>query len=123
MADWPTVEELLLQLGVTQALEELPEPKQLTINRGLAAAIEQVQIDTVGLPAEAVPPDIPPGDPVVPTSSQAAAALLLAVRVTKAPDAPFGVAAVFDAGGIYKAVNDPDYRRLLKGSRSRFGVA
>lgn len=118
MAEWPTTDELLAQLGITVALEELPEPKQTTITRALAAAQEQVRIDTTGLePAE--------GETELPavTDSQAAAALLLAVRVTKAPDAPFGVAAVFDMGGIYKAANDPDYRRLLKGSRRRFGIA
>jgi hypothetical protein len=41
----------------------------------------------------------------------------------KAPDAPFGVAAIFDTGGIYVARQNPNYLRLLKGSRQRFGVA
>lgn len=118
MAEWPTIGELLLQLGVTVPLAELPDDRQTTLERALAAAQEQVRIDTTGLEPEEGEEELP-----AVTDSQAAAALLLAVRITKAPDAPFGVAAVFDAGGIYKATNDPDYRRLLKGSRSRFGVA
>lgn len=112
---WPTTGELLEQLGTTVPLEELPEDRQTILERALAAAIEQVKTDTTGDTTEEPAPE--------PTDSLAAAALLLAVRVVKAPDSPFGVAAVFDAGGIYKATNDPDYRRLLKGSRTRFGVA
>jgi hypothetical protein len=57
------------------------------------------------------------------TDSLAAAALLLAVSVMKAPDAPFGVASTFDTGGIYVARHNPNYTRLLKGNRVRFGVA
>jgi hypothetical protein len=108
MAEWPSLDELKAQLGITQ---ELPLAREVILQRALAAAIDQVILDT----------SIEYLD--TPTDSVAAAALLLAVRVTKAPDAPFGVAAVFDAGGIYKAVSDPDYRRLLKGHRAAFGVA
>lgn len=108
MAEWPSLEELKAQLGITVAL---PLEREAILQRALSAAIDQVVLDTDILYLDA------------PTDSLAAAALLLAVRVTKAPDAPFGVAAVFDSGGLYKAVSDPDYRRLLKGARSSFGVA
>lgn len=77
----------------------------------LAAAIEQVHFDC-GLAEDAVP-----------NASLSQAALLLAVTVSKSPDAPFGVAAVFDAGGLYVARMNPNYLRLLKGSRLSFGVA
>jgi hypothetical protein len=60
---------------------------------------------------------------VTPNESLAQGALLLAVTAMKAPDAPFGVAAIFDTGGIYVARQNPNYLRLLKGSRQRFGVA
>lgn len=108
---WPELDELKAQLGIKG---ELSADRELTLTRALAAAIEQVQQDTTPADAE---------EPTEPTASLAAAALLLAVRVTKAPDSPFGVAAVFDAGAIRKVANDPDYKRLLKGHRSNFGVA
>jgi hypothetical protein len=108
---WPTLEELKSQLGING---ELPFERETILSRALAASIEQVLTDTTGRLVE---------DLFEPSDSQAAAALLLAVRIVKAPDAPFGIAAVFDSGGLYKATNDPDYRRLLKGERSNFGVA
>lgn len=107
---WPTLDELKTQLGIEPSLE-LPSDREAILQRALQAAQDQVVIDTSG-----------DGD-LEPSESLAAAALLLAVRVTKAPDSPFGVAAVFDAGGLYKATNDPDYTRLIKGHRSRFGIA
>ena len=108
MADWPSLDELKGQLGITV---ELPPEREVTLQRALDAARNQVLIDT-SIEYLDEPPD-----------EVSAAALLLAVRIVKAPDAPFGVAAVFDAGGIYKAVSDPDYRRLLKGHRAAFGIA
>jgi hypothetical protein len=115
MAQWPTIGELLEQIGTTTPLEELPSDRQTILNRALAAAIELVKTDTTGDTEEEPAPE--------PSEALSQAALLLAVRVVKAPDAPFGIAAVFDSGGLYKATNDPDYRKLLKGSRSNFGVA
>jgi hypothetical protein len=41
----------------------------------------------------------------------------------KAPDAPYGVATVFDTGGFYVARQHPNYQLLLVGQRSSFGVA
>lgn len=60
---------------------------------------------------------------IVPTPSLSEAALLLTVAQYKATDAPHGVAAIFDTGGIYVARQNPHYQRLLVGQRERFGVA
>ena len=84
----------------------------------MAAAIDQVKIDCAGTP-EAFD-DASEGLEVTDSLSQAA--LLLAVMVTKAPDAPYGIAAVFDTGGLKVAANHPTYLRLLTGSHHAFGV-
>jgi hypothetical protein len=119
---WPTLEELKSELGITQTT--LPPEREVILTRSLDAAIEQVLIDCFGAAGPIAPsPPIEPPIPYAPTDSQAAAALLLAVKISKAPSAPFGVAAVFDAGGLYVATRDPQYRRLLKGQRQVFGVA
>lgn len=115
---WPTLEELKAELGITQTT--LPAEREVILTRSLDAAIEQVLIDCYGAGG---PPAPEPPIAFIPSASQEAAALLLAVKVTKAPSAPFGVAAVFDAGGLYVAARDPQYRRLLKGQRQSFGVA
>ena len=112
MADWPTLEQLKLALNVnTTARDSLLTP-------ALAAAIDQVKTDTAGDPETF--DDASEGLTVTDSLSQAA--LLLAVMVTKAPDAPYGVAAVFDTGGIKVASTHPIYEKLLTGSRHSFGV-
>lgn len=112
MADWPTLDQLKLALNVnTTARDSLLTP-------ALAAAIDQVKIDTAGTP-EAFD-DASEGLEVTDSLSQAA--LLLAVMVTKAPDAPYGIAAVFDDGGLQVAATHPMYQLLLTGSRHAFGV-
>lgn len=134
---WPTVAELKRALGVTiQGDDALDD----ALTRALGAAIEQVGTDlgysgvvvtdadttpeATGYLTEPDPEADPPDEPetIEPNHSTAQAALLLATTVMKAPDAPFGVAAVFDAGGIYVARSNPNYTRLLVGSRNRFGV-
>jgi hypothetical protein len=132
--DWPTLAELKDILGVKGAARDV------TLRRALYAAIEQVGTD-LGYSDLTVDEESPDGalvlegwvdrddddEPivvvVVPNASLSAAALLLATTTAKAPDAPFGVAAVFDMGGIYVARQNPNYQRLLKGRRLRFGVA
>jgi hypothetical protein len=132
MADWPSLALLKQQLGTgeTGAKDELLE-------QALASAIEGVVSDCGGSPVEVTFTD---GDPTVSlvdvspaddedpieitvTSRLASAALLRAVIVYKAPDAPFGIASTFDTGGIYVARYMPRYLELLKGHRVRFGVA
>jgi hypothetical protein len=109
---WPTLAELKLQLGVTSSV------KDDLLERALAAAILHVKVDCIGSRAIEDGEDI-----TAPTDAQSQAALLLAVMVTKAPDAPYGVATVFDTGGFYVARQHPNYQLLLVGQRSSFGVA
>lgn len=109
MADWPTVDEVRSRLGMTNVSG--PDPSV-----ALEAAIEQVLLD-VGRD-----PDWDSGEVTV-TASLHEAALLLAVACWKAPDAPHGVAAIFDTGGIYVARSNPHYERLIYGARETFGVA
>ncbi len=128
MAAWPTLAMLKQALGAnTGAKDDL-------LQQALGAAIEGVVTDCGGDAVDVtfssgVPSVELAGSPadddieITPNHSLASAALLLAVTVMKAPDAPFGVASVFDSGGIYVARNNPNYQRLLKGNRQRFGVA
>lgn len=117
MADWPTVDELKAALGVTVA-----SPAQgALLDRALAAAIEQVELDVMG--GDQVDVDERFVDTMgEPSASLAQAALLLAVATSKAPDAPFGIAGVFEVGAMYVARSNPNYQRLLVGSRQSFGI-
>ena len=128
MADWPNLTLLKQALGVDR------NDKDTLLEQALGAAIEGVVDDCGGSKVEVT---FSSGDPTVDlvdpsaedpieipvTDKLAAAALLLAVSITKAPDAPFGVASTFDTGGIYVARHNPNYTRLLKGHRERFGIA
>lgn len=128
MADWPTLAMLKQALGADTSA------KDALLQQALGAAIEGVVTDCGGSPVEVTfssgVPTVALADPsaedpveISVTDSLAAAALLLAVTITKAPDAPFGVASTFDTGGIYVARHNPNYQKLLKGHRVRFGVA
>lgn len=112
MADWPELDDLKLQLNVNT------DVKDALLTTALAAAIDQVKIDCAGTPAAF--DDASEGLEV--TDSLSAAALLLAVTITKAPDAPYGIAAVFDTGGLRVAAEHPAYQRLLTGSHHAFGI-
>ena len=113
MASWPELSELKQVLNVnTDTRDDL-------LAVALAAAIDQVKIDCAGTP-EAFD-DTSEGLEV--TDSLMQAALLLAVMVTKAPDAPYGIAAVFDTGGLKVAAEHPTYQLLLTGSHHAFGIA
>lgn len=109
---WPDAAAVKRRLNITTASTETEEDVQLALD----AAIEQVLID-VGRD-----PDEDSGE-VVPNASLQAAALLLAVSCFKAPDAPHGIAAIFDTGGLYVARDNPHYQRLLVGQRETFGVS
>lgn len=132
MADWPTLALLKQALGIPEDRDD----KDDLLQQALAAAIEGVVADCGGSPvAVTITEGQPEAELIVGsgdeddlieidlTDSLAAAALLLAVSVMKAPDAPFGVASTFDSGGIYVARHNPNYTRLLKGNRVRFGIA
>lgn len=105
MADWPTLDALKRALGVTTT------DRDADLQAALDASVEQVEADC----------DIPyreeAGEVVLVSGSMSQAALLLAVVITKAPDAPYGVAAVFDTGGLTVAATHPTYTRLLAADR------
>lgn len=131
MADWPTVEAIKQSLGVTTA------ERDSVIASALAAAIEQVAVDLgytdIAVDLASSPDDDVPeltaalstdDSPAVitPSNSLSQAALILAVMTVKAPDAPYGVAAVFDLGGLLVAADHPTYTKMLGGQRQTFGV-
>lgn len=132
MADWPTVEEVKLSLGVTTAA------KDSIISSAVGAAIEQVAVDVgyleISVSQESSPlgeftltatldPDESPGPAeIAPSYSLSQAALYLAVMAVKAPDAPYGIAAVFDIGSVRGVAQHPAYLRMLTGQRHAFGL-
>jgi hypothetical protein len=104
MADWPELGELKAKLDITST------DWDDHLDRLLEASIAQVQIDV--------------GEDVdTPTSSLAAAALVLAVDIgstegeANANPRDIGTAALSASSRL------PKYQRLLKGHRARFGVA
>ena len=116
MADWPTLDDLKAELGTTTTA------KDDTLDRALLAAIGQVKVD-VGRWREVPSEDEPPVPADEPDDSLSAAALVLAVMIAKAPQAPYGIVAAFDTGAVRVASTHPTYRRLLKGHRRAFGIA
>jgi hypothetical protein len=120
MANWPDVDQVKRRLGITRSDAGSDQDVQLALD----AAIETVEQDASSWLAGTFPVDqaTDPVTPRTPSARLASAALLLAVSTYKAPDAPFGVAGVFDTAAI--AVRDqlPQYVELLRGYRSDFGV-
>ena len=107
------------------------------IAAAVGAAIEQVAVDCGYSEIAVATPEATPvltgsleldadDEPIIvtvtPTHSLSQAALILAVMTCKAPDAPYGVAAVFDLGGLRVAAQHPTYLRMLTGHRHAFGV-
>ena len=131
MAEWPTVAAVRSSLGASTGKDDV-------IAAATAAAIEQVATD-IGY--EDIDVNLDSGtdlfdatgtfdtddsgsyESIIPNNSLSQAALILAVMAVKAPDAPYGVAAVFDLGGMRVAAQHPTYLRMLTGSRQRFGVS
>jgi hypothetical protein len=131
MAAWPTVAEVKQELGVKT------DTRDGVITSAVGAAIEQVAVD-VGYVSitveeedgvftlEAAHPALPNEEEedaaeVTPSYSLKHAALILAVQTVKAPDAPYGIAAVFDTGGLRVAAEHPTYQQMLLGERFAFG--
>ena len=128
MASWPDLTALKQTLGADRS------DKDDLLEQSLGAAIEGVVADCGG---SAVSVSFTSGSPtvdLVDLSAEepveiavddrlAAAALLRAIIIYKAPDAPFGVASTFDSGGIYVARYMPRYYELLKGHRQRFALS
>jgi hypothetical protein len=117
MAEWPTLGQLKSSLAVNT------DSRDGALSAALAAAIEQVKIDVWG-DVDGFDTELEEsGTELEVTSSLSQAALLLAVMVSKAPDAPYGIAAVFDTGGLTVAAQHPTYNRLLTGHRRSFGIS
>ena len=128
MAEWPTVAAVKVSLGVdVDTRDEL-------IAAALAASIEQVGYDLGYSEVEVIEEsdegftlmgtldtDVDAVE-IVPNNSISQAALILSVMAVKAPDAPFGIAAVFDTGGLRVAAQHPTYQRMLVGNRQSFGI-
>ena len=129
MADWPDLATVKQVLGADRS------DKDNLIEAALASAIEGVVADCGGSPVEVEfgsggEPMVSLTDPsaeepieITVTAKLARAALHRAGTVYKGPDAPFGVASVFDTGGIYVARWDPIYQSLIKGGRQRFAIS
>jgi hypothetical protein len=129
MADWPDLATVKQVLGADRS------DKDNLIEAALASAIEGVVADCGGSPVEVefgsdgeamvtlTDPSAEEPIEITVTSKLARAALHRAVTVYKGPDAPFGVAGIFDSGGIYVSRYDPIYQWLLKGNRQKFSVS
>lgn len=118
---WPTVEDVKRRIGITRSDAGVTADAQ----RALDAAILTVQEDCDGWLAGSFPAD-QAEDPLVPRDPDAkleSAAILLAVATYKAPDAPHGVAGVFDVTAISVAREHPSYGEILRGRRSDFGIS
>ncbi len=111
MTDWPDLTKLKAVLGVTSTA------KDVLLQDALDAAVEQAKVDVSGSEAEFVT-DYASG----PNAAIAQAALILTVMTVKAPDAPYGVAAVFDTGGIRVSAQHPTYLAMLAGNRKTWGL-
>lgn len=114
---WPTLDQLKAELGTSTTARDD------TLTQALNAAVEQVKIDVGHWDDIGDPAAEPPIPPDVPDDSLGAAALVLAVMVAKAPQAPYGIVAAFDTGAVRVASSHPTYLRLLKGHRRVFGIA
>lgn len=128
MAEWPTVAAVKAAMGIDH------DTRDADLAAAVRAAVEQVGWDLgyreVAIEEESGDDFILVGAPtaddtvdtITPNHSTSQAALLLTVMTMKAPDAPFGVAAVFDTGGLRVAAEHPTYRRMLVGNRVSFGL-
>jgi hypothetical protein len=104
MAAWPLVAELKQKLDITST------DWDDHLSRILASAIEQVQIDI--------------GEDVdEPTSSLAAAALILAVDIGSTEGEGVAQSRDVAVAALNASSRLPKYQRLLKGHRVRFGLA
>lgn len=131
MADWPDLPLLKQALGIDT------DAKDALLEGALGAAIEGVVADCGGSPVAVsfgsggeptvtLVDSSADADDVIEiavTDRLARAALHRAGTVYKGPDAPFGVASVFDTGGIYVSRKDPIYQSLIRGGRQRFAVS
>lgn len=121
MASWPTADDVKRRVSITRTDDGVTADVQLALD----AAIETVEADAAGWlagswPAADATDPLTPRDP---DARLAQAAIVLAVSCYKAPDAPYGVAGVFDTAAIAVRGEHPTYVELLRGHRSDFGIA
>lgn len=118
MADWPSVADIKRRVGITISSPEA----DADVESARLAAIEVVTDDCTYRAPEAEPVltfDVPPDLP----NRLREAALLLTVRIYKAPDAPHGIAGIFDMAAIKIAREHPEYAELIRGYRADFGIS
>lgn len=120
MAEWPTVDQVKRRVGISRSDADVDADVELA----LGAAIDTVREDCRGWLDGTFPPADAEDPPVArePDAKLASAALLLAVGTYKAPDAPLGVAGVFDVTAIRVSRQHPNYLELLRGRRTNFGI-
>jgi hypothetical protein len=121
MASWPTADDVKRRVSITRDSDGVNADVQLA----LGAAIETVEMDAAAWLAGAFPA-ADASDPLTPREPDArlaSAAMVLAVSCYKAPDAPYGVAGVFDVAAIAVRDQHPTYVELLRGKRANHGIA
>jgi hypothetical protein len=111
-AGWPSTDDVKRRLGITRDDEGL----ESDIESALGAAIEVVTADCTDSAG-----DLSFDEDLLPFRLREAA-LLLTTAIYKAPDAPFGVAGIFDTAAIYVAKEHPAYGNLMRGYRRDFGI-
>ena len=109
--EWPTAADVMRRLGINTTDVGTTEDVQGALNA--AIAIVEADCKYKGVPTY---------DPTVIPDRLAQAAILLAAATYKAPDAPFGVAGIFDTAAVYVAREHPTYEHLVKGFRGDFGI-
>ena len=118
---WPTIEDVKRRVGITRSDADVDSD----VTRALGAAILTVEEDCAAWLDGSFPAAdaVDPLEPREPDAKLESAALLLAVSTYKAPDAPHGVAGVFDVSAIRVAREHPNYQELIRGRRSDFGIS
>lgn len=121
MAEWPSVADIKRRLSITAT-----GAIDTDISSAIAAAREVIEADcreSIGDPlADPVVLPVYSFDTEDPPARIREAAILLTVSTYKAPDAPFGVAGIFDTAAVYVAREHPTYAQLLRGYRRDFGI-
>ena len=117
---WPDADAVKRRVGITRT----DAATDADVQTALDAAILTVSEDCAAWLAGTFPPAAAADPPVVrePDAKLSSAALLLAVSTYKAPDAPHGIAGVFDVSAIRVSREHPNYQELVRGRRSDFGI-
>lgn len=109
MAEWPVGAAVKRRVGISRSDVAVDADVDLALEAAIEAVTEDCQ---TWLTDHDDAPD----------ARLASAALLLAVSTYKAPDAPFGVAGVFDVAAIRVSREHPSYQGLIRGHRADFGI-